>query len=85
MCPSDLKGVPSFVSVRLGRFLDVPYLLFEVEIHLFEAVWFVLVQPERRLVAARTATFTVLTPYNVVPQHRNQPHPTLPANIPHTQ
>ena len=25
------------------------------------------------------ATFTVLTPHNVAPQHRNQPHPTLPA------
>jgi len=28
------------------------------------------------------ATFTVLTPYNVAPQNRNQPHPTLPANNP---
>jgi len=34
-------------------------------------------------VAARTATFTVLTPYNVTPQHRNQPHPTLPAKNPY--
>jgi len=25
------------------------------------------------------ATFTVLTPYNIAPQNRNQPHPTLPA------
>ena len=30
-------------------------------------------------VAARVATLTVLTPYNVAPQHRNPPHPTLPA------
>jgi len=29
--------------------------------------------------AARAATFTVLTPYNVAPQNCNQPHPTLPA------
>jgi len=29
--------------------------------------------------AAQAATFTVLTPYNVAPQHRNQPHPTPPA------
>jgi len=36
-------------------------------------------------VAARAATFTVLTPYNVAPQNRNLPHPTLPANIPHMQ
>jgi len=33
-------------------------------------------------VAARAATFTVLTPYNVAPQYHNQPHPTLPANNP---
>jgi len=33
-------------------------------------------------VAAQAATFTVLTPYNVAPQYRNQPHPTLPANNP---
>jgi len=32
--------------------------------------------------AARAAPFTVLTPYNVAPQYRNQPHPTLPANNP---
>ena len=32
-----------------------------------------------------TATFTVLTPYNVAPQNRNQPHPTLPAKKPHMQ
>jgi len=30
-------------------------------------------------VAARAATFTVLTIYNITPQYRNQPHPTLPA------
>jgi len=30
-------------------------------------------------VAARAATFTVLTPHNVAPQNRNQPHPTLPV------
>ena len=29
--------------------------------------------------AARAAPFTVLTPYNVAPQYRNQPHPTLPG------
>jgi len=28
-------------------------------------------------VAARAVTFTVLTLYNVAPQYRNQPHPTL--------
>jgi len=33
-------------------------------------------------VAARAATFTVLTPYNVAPQNCNQPHPTLPAKNP---
>jgi len=33
-------------------------------------------------VAARAATFTVLTPYNVAPQNCNQPHPTLPAKYP---
>ena len=31
------------------------------------------------------ATFTVLTPYNVAPQYRNLPHPTLPANTLHMQ
>ena len=45
-------------------------------------------------VAARAATFTVLTPYsnlhsdhtlNVAPQYRNLPHPTLPANTLHMQ
>ena len=29
--------------------------------------------------SSRTATFTVLTPYSVAPQNRNQPHPTLPG------
>jgi len=33
-------------------------------------------------VAARAVTFTVLTPYNVAPQHRKRPHPTLAAKNP---
>jgi len=32
-----------------------------------------------RVWAQWAATFTVLTPYNIAPQNRNQPHPTLPA------
>ena len=35
-----------------------------------------------KVAAQRAATFTVLTPYNVAPQNRNQPHPTLPAKNP---
>jgi len=33
----------------------------------------------RASVKVAAATFTVFTPYNVAPQNRNQPHPTLPA------
>ena len=40
---------------------------------------------ERVKLSSRTATFSVLTPYNVAPQYRNVPHPTLPANTLHMQ
>ena len=47
---------------------------------LVAVLWYYVVGCE---LAARAATFTVLTPYNVTPQHRNQPHPTLPAKNPY--
>jgi len=56
-CPSDLTGFSSFVWVRLGRLLDVPCALCEVGGHLFEAVRFVLVQPERRLFLLEVVLF----------------------------
>jgi len=34
-------------------------------------------------VKVAAATFTVLSPYNVAPQHCNQPHPTLLAKNPY--
>ena len=47
------------------------------------ALWRLLLELQPSQCSHPTATFTVLTPYNVAPQNRNQPHPTLPANTFH--